>query len=41
MRKHRRRLIGNLQTRFDGALPLTNPDLQDAAGLKPRTALAR
>ena len=35
------RLISNLQTRFDGALALTHPDLQDAAGLKPATALAR
>ena len=35
------RLISNLQTRFDGALALTHPDLQDAAGLKPGTALAR
>ena len=35
------RLISNLQTRFDGALTLTHPSLQDAAGLKPDTALAR
>ena len=34
------RLISNLQTRFDGALTLTHPSLQDAAGLKPDTALA-
>jgi hypothetical protein len=35
------RLISNLQTRFDGALALTRPSLQEAAGLKPGTALAR
>jgi hypothetical protein len=35
------RLISNLQTRFDGALTLTHPDLQDAIALQPRTALAR
>jgi len=35
------RLISNLQTRFDGALALTHPDLQVAASLKPDTALAR
>jgi len=29
------RLISNLQTRFDGALSLTNPSLQEAAGLRP------
>ena len=34
------RLISNLQMRFDGALALTHPDLQDAVALKPRTALA-
>jgi hypothetical protein len=34
------RLISNLQTRFDGALTLTHPSLQDAAGLKPAVALA-
>jgi len=33
------RLISNLQTRFDGALSLTHPGLQDAAGLKPSDAL--
>jgi hypothetical protein len=33
------RLISNLQTRFDGALSLTHPALQDAAGLKPSDAL--
>jgi hypothetical protein len=35
------RLISNLQTRFDGALTLTHPSLQDAAGLRPSPALAR
>lgn len=35
------RLISNLQTRFDGALALTHPDLQVAANLKPYAALAR
>ncbi len=35
------RLISNLQTRFDGALVLTNPELQDAAGLGHGPALAR
>jgi hypothetical protein len=35
------RLISNLQTRFDGALALTHPSLQEAAGLKPAPALAR
>jgi hypothetical protein len=35
------RLISNLQTRFDGALTLTHPQLQDAAGLKPSIAAAR
>jgi hypothetical protein len=35
------RLISNLQTRFDGALTLTHPSLQDAAGLRPGPALAR
>lgn len=29
------RLISNLQTRFDGALSLTHPDLQQAAALEP------
>jgi hypothetical protein len=33
------RLISNLQTRFDGALSLTHPGLQEAAGLKPSHAL--
>jgi hypothetical protein len=33
------RLISNLQTRFDGALALSHPDLQDAAALTPRTAV--
>ena len=33
------RLISNLQMRFDGALVLTHPQLQDAAGLKPSIAL--
>lgn len=35
------RLISNLQTRFDGALALTQPALQHAADLKPATAIAR
>jgi len=35
------RLISNLQTRFDGALALTHPDLQVAVSLKPDTAPAR
>ena len=35
------RLISNLQTRFDGALVLTHPELQDAAGLKPSIAITR
>jgi hypothetical protein len=35
------RLISNLQTRFDGALTLTHPSLQDAACLTPAVALAR
>ena len=35
------RLISNLQTRFDGALTLTHPGLQAAAGLTSATALAR
>lgn len=34
------RLISNLQMRFDGALTLTHPSLQDAAAAKPPTALA-
>lgn len=34
------RLISNLQMRFDGALTLTHPVLQDAAALKPHTVLA-
>ena len=29
------RLVSNLQTRFDGALSLTHPDLQQAAALEP------
>ena len=29
------RLVSNLQTRFDGALSLTHPDLQEAATLQP------
>lgn len=33
------RLISNLQTRFDGALSLTHPALQDLAGLRPSDAL--
>jgi hypothetical protein len=33
------RLISNLQTRFDGALSLTHPGLQDAAALQPSDAL--
>jgi hypothetical protein len=35
------RLISNLQTRFDGALALTHPSLQDAAGLLPHSALTQ
>jgi hypothetical protein len=35
------RLISNLQTRFDGALTLTHPGLQDAAALTSPSALAR
>jgi hypothetical protein len=35
------RLISNLQTRFDGALTLTHPDLQAAAGLAPAAAPAQ
>lgn len=35
------RLISNLQTRFDGALSLTHPGLQDAADLNLRMASAR
>jgi hypothetical protein len=35
------RLISNLQTRFDGALALTHPSLQDAAGLQPATEAVR
>ena len=33
------RLISNLQTRFDGALSLSHPELQEASGLKPTDAL--
>jgi hypothetical protein len=35
------RLISNLQTRFDGALALTHPDLQQVVDLRPGTALTR
>jgi hypothetical protein len=35
------RLISNLQRRFDGALSLTHPALQDAVGLQPQSALRR
>jgi hypothetical protein len=33
------RLISNLQTRFDGALSLTHPGLQDAVALEPSDTL--
>lgn len=35
------RLVGNLQTRFDGALSLTEPNLQAAASLRPAVAQPR
>lgn len=35
------RLVSNLQMRFDGALSLTHPGLQDAANLVPSIAIAR
>jgi hypothetical protein len=34
------RLVSNLQTRFDGALSLTNRDLQEAATLQPASSSA-